>query len=582
MNKINKLGNSNDKTLIATIKDNIKKKSKLVFCLSSLLMSTSALAGWEVTFIDKFDGTGVNWQNWTAQIDANYNNEVQCYTDDDSSVNKNFDVSDGTLKIIARKQQVNCTGLNNQARSWTSGRINGKDKREFLYGRIESRLRFHNLEGGTWPAFWMLENRIAESPKKNDNDTIHWPNPGAGEIDVWEWFSNNPATYITNFFNTGGASCGQEVRFAYPKGASDVLDWHNYAIEWDENNISFYMDDTLVTSHNVSNCPQYKEPMFVLLNVAMGGNLGGNIDANLSKATMEVDYLAHCTATNQNDAKQCNESTPVVFADDDIDGIANDIDQCANTPEGELVDSVGCPIDDTVQCPNDPTVNCLPSLEDADNDGITDDIDQCLNTPADEAVDNVGCTLVALDEDNDGISDDIDQCPNTAANEAVNTVGCLVDEDNIAPTVMLTIKQNNVAVSKIALNDGMVEITAVALDDNIDDSLSYSWLIGGAIPSPSITNERLSFDPATMIGGSSHKIEVTVTDNGLPAQSTSSSIQFSIAQNQVVTPGDNVIDEPEKSSGGALYNLLCLLLISVFIRVRQAKTALSKVASVNH
>jgi beta-glucanase (GH16 family) len=319
---------------------NISFKSRLF--LMSLLITTPTMAGWEVNYIDTFSGDSVNWQNWTAQVDANFNNEVQCYTDDDSSIDKNFDVSDGTLKIIARKQQTNCVGLNNQSRDWTSGRINGKDKREFLYGRIESRIRFHNLEGGAWPAFWMLENRIAESPRKNDDDFVNWPNPGAGEIDVWEWFANSPSTYITNFFNTGGGSCGNEVRFAYPNGANDVLDWHDYAIEWDENNISFYMDDTLVTSHNVSNCPQYKEPMFVLLNVAMGGNLGGSIDPSLRKVTMEVDYLAHCTATNQNNAQRCNENTPAVYADDDNDGIENSLDQCPNTPSGESVDEKGC------------------------------------------------------------------------------------------------------------------------------------------------------------------------------------------------------------------------------------------------
>ena len=56
--------------------------------LLSLLMTTTATAGWEVNYIDTFSGHGVNWENWTAQIDANFNNEVQCYTDDDSSVNK--------------------------------------------------------------------------------------------------------------------------------------------------------------------------------------------------------------------------------------------------------------------------------------------------------------------------------------------------------------------------------------------------------------------------------------------------------------------------------------------------------------
>jgi hypothetical protein len=82
--------------------------------------------------------------------------------------------------------------------------------------------------------------------------------------------------------------------------------------------------------------------MFVLLNVAMGGNLGGSIDPSLRKVTMEVDYLAHCTATNQNNAQRCNENTPAVYADDDNDGIENSLDQCPNTPSGESVDEKGC------------------------------------------------------------------------------------------------------------------------------------------------------------------------------------------------------------------------------------------------
>jgi uncharacterized protein (TIGR03382 family) len=303
------------------------------------ITTSSALAGWEVQWIDTFEGTGVNWDNWTAQTQANYNNEVQCYTDDDSSVNKNYDVSEGTLKIIARRQAINCPGLNGEPRNWTSGRLNSKDKSEFLYGRIESQIRFQTIEGGPWPAFWMLENRIAEQPIKGDNDFINWPNPGAGEIDVWEWFSNRPDSYITNFYNASG--CGSEVLYNYPGGSLDVQQWQKYAMEWSENNISFFINDIRVTSHDVSNCPQYKEPMFVLLNVAMGGNLGGAIDAGLDLATMEVDYVAHCTATTSNDSAFCDESTSSAL-DDDADGINNQDDLCPNSPSGASVDSNGC------------------------------------------------------------------------------------------------------------------------------------------------------------------------------------------------------------------------------------------------
>jgi len=314
------------------------KAGMLVAMLSVTNMPIS-FAGWEVTWIDRFDEARVNLDNWTPQIQANYNNEVQCYTDDDSSAQRNYEASDGTLKIIARKQDISCPGLNGENKSWTSGRLNSKDKAEFLYGRIEARIRFLDLEGGTWPAFWMLENRIAENPFKGDNDTVNWPNPGAGEIDVWEWFSNDGDSYITNFFNTG--NCGSEVRVNYPGGAPDVLAFHTYAIEWTADNIKFLFNDDVVAEQDLSNCAQYEEPMFILLNVAMGGNLGGTIDPQLNSATMEVDYVAHCVQSDLNEFQQCNESTPIII-DEDNDGVSTDLDQCPNTPEGTVVDQNGC------------------------------------------------------------------------------------------------------------------------------------------------------------------------------------------------------------------------------------------------
>ncbi|MFU8876513.1 MAG: family 16 glycosylhydrolase [Wenzhouxiangellaceae bacterium] len=284
--------------------------------LAVLLAAGAASAGWEVQWIDRFDGNGVDWDNWTAQTTANFNNEVQCYTDDDSSELRNYDVSDGTLKIIARRTAIECPGQAGTLRGWTSGRLNSKDKREFLFGRIEARIRFHNLEDGTWPAFWMLEGRINEQPVAGDGDNVGWPNPGASEIDIWEWIGRDPAKYITNFFNTGGFACGREMRHDYPNGAVDVLDWHVYAMEWTADRISFFLDDTQVATFDMRGCNVYEEPMFVLLNLAMGGTLGGDIDPSLDEAILEVDYVAHCRQSEDSDAEGCNESTPGAFTFD--------------------------------------------------------------------------------------------------------------------------------------------------------------------------------------------------------------------------------------------------------------------------
>ncbi|MGK0371221.1 MAG: beta-glucanase (GH16 family), partial [Glaciecola sp.] len=307
----------------------------------SIIVVSPIQAGWEVSWIERFDGQSVDYDNWTPQIQANYNNEIQCYTDDETSANRNYEVSDGTLKITARRQQIDCPGQNGLSRPWTSGRLNSKDKAEFLYGRVEARIKFSDLRGGTWPAFWMLGNRIAEDPFKGDNDTINWPNQGAGEIDIWEWYGNNGDRYITNFFNANG--CAGEVRYAYPGGAPDVQSFHDYAIEWTADNIILLINDIVVVEHDLRNCPQYEEPMFVLLNVAMGGTLGGVIDPTLDLATMEVDYVAHCVASDSNNVQRCNQSTPL-GADDDNDGVLNSADSCPATPANALVDTTGCQI----------------------------------------------------------------------------------------------------------------------------------------------------------------------------------------------------------------------------------------------
>lgn len=290
--------------------------SRIFLAAVGLLATSLASAGWQVQWIERFEGDGVDWSNWTAQTTANFNNEVQCYTDDDSSPVRNYEVSDGTLKIIARRMGVECPGQGGAFRSWTSGRLNSKGKREFLFGRVEARIRFHHLQGGTWPAFWMLERRINQQPLTGDGDTVSWPNPGASEIDVWEWFANDAQSYIINFFNTGGFACGFERRHPYPNGAADVLDWHTYAMEWTADSIRFLFDGQEVASYDMRACDVYEEPMFVLLNLAMGGNLGGAIDPALNEAVLEVDYVAHCQQSEASPAEACNEATPVGFTFD--------------------------------------------------------------------------------------------------------------------------------------------------------------------------------------------------------------------------------------------------------------------------
>jgi OmpA-OmpF porin, OOP family len=100
------------------------------------------------------------------------------------------------------------------------------------------------------------------------------------------------------------------------------------------------------------------------------------------------------------------EPVEVVSApgDADGDGVADDADQCPDTPAGASVNESGCE-------------------NDADGDGVVDRLDTCPDTAAGTQVDEKGC-VVAADKDGDGIPDTLDQCPDTAAGTTVNETGC--------------------------------------------------------------------------------------------------------------------------------------------------------------
>ncbi|MFZ5980746.1 MAG: OmpA family protein [Candidatus Zixiibacteriota bacterium] len=95
--------------------------------------------------------------------------------------------------------------------------------------------------------------------------------------------------------------------------------------------------------------------------------------------------------------------------DSDGDGVANDGDDCLNTPRGVIVDKNGCPLD-------------------TDNDGIPDGLDDCPDTsPASVGkVDIYGC---AVDSDFDGLADFADKCPYNRIGAWVDSSGCPLDSD---------------------------------------------------------------------------------------------------------------------------------------------------------
>ncbi|SCY49755.1 OmpA family protein [Desulfoluna spongiiphila] len=106
--------------------------------------------------------------------------------------------------------------------------------------------------------------------------------------------------------------------------------------------------------------------------------------------------------------KAMAEEEPMAAMDSDGDGVPDDVDTCPNTPAGQAVDALGCPV-----------------ILDSDGDGVPDDMDVCADTPAGQPVDELGCPVI-LDADGDGVEDSMDRCPDTPQGAVVDNRGCWV------------------------------------------------------------------------------------------------------------------------------------------------------------
>ena len=126
---------------------------------------------------------------------------------------------------------------------------------------------------------------------------------------------------------------------------------------------------------------------------------------------------------------------PATVRDADRDGILDRGDRCPETPQGAVVDSRGCPLDDDRdgvpngldQCPRTmPGEQIGPDgcLLDSDDDGVPDLTDYCANTPSGARVDEWGCPT---DGDADSVYDGVDRCPDTPLGVRVGSDGCPSD-----------------------------------------------------------------------------------------------------------------------------------------------------------
>lgn len=225
----------------------------------------------DLVWSDEFDAPGAPADaNWSYNIGRGENGwgngEAQYYTDRSENVR----VEDGVLKITALREDFS-------GAQYTSARIVSEDKFEFTYGRVDVRAKLPT-GGGTWPAIWLLGEDYA---------TNTWP--ACGEIDIMEHVGNSQDEIFSSLHFPGNFAGDAVTQSTTVPGVSD--EFHTYSVVWSDATIRFFVDDELYhTFVNNGDLP-FNSDFFLILNVAMGGTFGGEIDPQFTESTMEIDYV---------------------------------------------------------------------------------------------------------------------------------------------------------------------------------------------------------------------------------------------------------------------------------------------------
>ena len=261
------------------------KSCWLTSCFILLPAIASAQQCQTLIWSDEFEGTSLNLNNWEVQTGDGCdqgagmcgwgNGELQYYQQE------NAVVADGQLTITAKKERV-------KKSQYTSARLRTAkmpDSGEWTFGRFEARMKIPDGQG-MWPAFWMLPTE----------PSVGWPT--SGEIDIFE------STGQQSMFAFGTIHYGQPWPDNLHSGGGILKQpdkwsdgFHTFAIEWEESQIRWYVDNLLFSTKTVSDTLPEVWPFdsankfHLLLNLAVGGSWGGVVDNASLPQTLTVDYV---------------------------------------------------------------------------------------------------------------------------------------------------------------------------------------------------------------------------------------------------------------------------------------------------
>ena len=265
------------------------KINRFVFLLITLISSYANAQEYKLVWVDEFNKEGQpDSANWNYEYGFVRNDELQWYQSD------NARCEGGLLVIEARRVKQSNPNFEQGSANWrksrdsiyyTSSCLITKNKQSWQYGRFEMRARI-DISNGIWPAWWTLG--------------VTKPWPANGEIDIMEFYRGRLLANIAHLGQNGKTAWFSNTFSVGSMGGKKWAEqFHIWRMDWTQEYIALYCDDqllnktalSLLDNKDGSGFNPFRQPHYMLLNLAIGGQNGGDPSGTTFPKKMEVDYV---------------------------------------------------------------------------------------------------------------------------------------------------------------------------------------------------------------------------------------------------------------------------------------------------
>ncbi|MBW8002795.1 MAG: family 16 glycosylhydrolase [Planctomycetes bacterium] len=293
-------------------------KLALLLLLALFLLSGCGVQkSYKLVWSDEFNSKPIKASNWQHEVYpgvVSTAQQVQYYTDR----RENSFIKNGRLIIQADKEKYDIS-------NYTSARLNSYGKFDFLYGKVEARIKMPKGQG-IQSKLWLLPV---------DLNYGVWA--ASGQIDVVGVNGQNPKEIAGGIYFGSHGHGSDHIAKSFSDQRTDFSrDFHVYTLEWQPYEMRWYVDEKLYAIQNdwSTTGGLYPAPFDKPFYLGMNISIAREVDENISwPQQMAVDWIRVYETVGNNKPPQVKITSPADKAILSGDVI---VEVDASDPEGKL------------------------------------------------------------------------------------------------------------------------------------------------------------------------------------------------------------------------------------------------------